>query len=179
MTSAELLLGIVAAGGASAAAYTDWRSRTIPNVLTYGLVSAGLLIGLMLNNTASHALGLVVGFVPALLLFYMGSIGGGDVKLLGGLGAIVGYPLVVDVLFWSLALGTLGSLLVVVLSGRFRELVRGFVLLVYSFVVPGAPKVPPVNDIKIPLAVAIAGAVLVPLLIPTLRVSPGLKGLLY
>jgi prepilin peptidase CpaA len=76
---------------AVAAAVGDALWRKIPNKL----VLAGLLVGLAYNafhhQFLSALIGCGLGFVVGLALFYVGAIGGGDVKLLMALGALLGY----------------------------------------------------------------------------------------
>jgi prepilin peptidase CpaA len=91
---AILMPALVVAG--LAAAY-DWRTGHIPNWLTLGALGLGCLAHALLGigqlgargvatAALSSLLGLVVvGLVP-LLLYRLGSMGGGDVKLLAALG---------------------------------------------------------------------------------------------
>jgi prepilin peptidase CpaA len=92
---------IVAIAVAAIAAITDWRRGEIPNWLTYGALALGPILhaGRMLaaHETMENALteggfsivgALVCALVPA-LLYKQGAIGGGDLKLLAALGAIL------------------------------------------------------------------------------------------
>ncbi len=92
---------IVALAVAAVAAVTDWRSGEIPNWLTYGALALGPLLNvgrmLVAHETMDSALteggfsilgALVCALVPA-LLYRQGAIGGGDLKLLAGLGALL------------------------------------------------------------------------------------------
>jgi prepilin peptidase CpaA len=88
---------VIAWGAASIAALLaavlDARTGRIPNPLTLG----ALALGLVLAGLRGWPLGLIHGaagvlacaFVP-LLLFRRGAMGGGDVKLLAALGALLG-----------------------------------------------------------------------------------------
>jgi prepilin peptidase CpaA len=75
------------------AAVTDCASRRIPNWLTYTLIlgglvhtqTAGAVVGL-----AGGLLGMLVGFTLTFVFFAVGAMGGGDVKLLTGVGAWLG-----------------------------------------------------------------------------------------
>ncbi|NNL84710.1 MAG: prepilin peptidase [Myxococcales bacterium] len=110
-----------------AAALWDVRTRTIPNALTYSAVLVGLAIGLWPDvgpSVSASLLGLAIGFLPALLLFSMGSVGGGDVKLLAALGALLGSPRIVEVLLLSLVAGGALALCLVVWRGRLSALLR-------------------------------------------------------
>jgi len=50
----------------------------------------------------TSGLGMLVGFGALLILFVLGWMGGGDVKLMAAVGALKGYPFVVSALFYSL-----------------------------------------------------------------------------
>lgn len=121
---------IIALVGLTVASYTDLKTREVPDWLNYSLVSAGLGLGLIYSLIFwqwSYILNSLAGFLIflgfALLMFYAGQWGGGDSKMLMGLGALIGldlsfskFPFLVNFLFnlvviggifgiiWSLAL---------------------------------------------------------------------------
>lgn len=119
------------------AAFTDLRSRKIANWLTAGIALAAPLFwwanGLGLWPDVALQLGVALGTFAVLAgLFAIGAMGGGDVKLFSGLGALAG-PLAGIELQWLaynvlvvLALGTLARRgeLVPVLKRSWR-LLRG------------------------------------------------------
>ena len=75
------------------AAAIDMRCRRIPNWLTLSLVLSGLAQSWTWAHTVSPGqsfLGLSAGFGLTFVLFGIGALGGGDVKLLAGLGAWLG-----------------------------------------------------------------------------------------
>src|SRR6476620_4076988 len=92
---------IVAIAVAALAAWFDTRRGEIPNWLTYGALVLGpmLQVGRMLGAKASADAALTEGgfallgaFVSALvplMLYRQGAIGGGDLKLFAGIGAIL------------------------------------------------------------------------------------------
>jgi prepilin peptidase CpaA len=117
---------LVLAVACLAAAWTDFRSRRIPNAITYPTILAGLIL-----NTAgdfSDSLratlvtigweGAVSGFLACgglmLVCFVMFSIGGGDVKLLAAAGACLGVERGLEVLLWTFVLGATAGLASVV-----------------------------------------------------------------
>ncbi len=144
---------------AIAAAIIDLRSRCIPNTMTYSGIILGLMAGLMPQfgpSLSDSALGLLIAFVPSLLLFAVGSLGGGDVKLLSALGALLGYPAILDVLFYSIVFGSVWGLSVIIWRGRAMEMLKGIWSLLVSLVYPGSYKIVPVRDLSIPFGVPIA-----------------------
>ena len=76
------------------AAVVDLRVRKIPNWLTFSVVISGILVSFLDGHGSvtpgSAALGLLVGFSLPFILFALGALGGGDVKLLAGIGAWLG-----------------------------------------------------------------------------------------
>jgi prepilin peptidase CpaA len=122
------------------AALTDvWRFR-VYNLLTYPVMIGGLLYhtanngwaGLMLS-CAGIMFGLVVLWVP----YLMGGLGSGDMKFVAALGAWLGItPMLVIVFFGCLATG-IYSLVLVCLTGGFRDLWINLQLIVFRFVSVG------------------------------------------
>lgn len=147
---------------AIAAAVSDTLRGTIPNYLTYTsiILAFGLALSSFEPRFLSALMGMLTAALPLLLLFYLGSIGGGDVKLLVGVGGFLGFPIIVDVLFWSIVVGSLMAIVAVIYSGRFIELIKGLFLLCRSLAYPGMEKIVPFTRLHIPMAVAVAIAVL-------------------
>ena len=93
-----------------AAAVIDWRTYRIPNWLTYGGMTFGLLY-----NAAAHGFmagmlpamsGLGLGLVLLLPLYALRVMGAGDVKLMAMVGAFLGSPeILYAVLFTFVAAG--------------------------------------------------------------------------
>jgi len=85
---------------AAIAAFCDWRRGEIPNWLTLPVFllapsSYGLAFGIE-HALHSLAAAFLSGLVPY-LLFRRGAMGGGDVKLFGALGAVMGFDLLLGV----------------------------------------------------------------------------------
>lgn len=92
---------VVAVVASAIAALIDWRTGKIPNELTLSVVVLGLLLQAVLAgrqgglSAAGSGLGwgllglLACGIVPLLIWLAKGG-GGGDVKMMGALGALLG-----------------------------------------------------------------------------------------
>ena len=75
------------------AAVVDWRERKIRNWLTLCIAATGLVHAMAApHGSISNAmLGLLLGFTLMLPQFLIGALGGGDVKLMAGIGAWLGW----------------------------------------------------------------------------------------
>src|SRR5271154_6043862 len=75
------------------AAVEDFQIRRIRNWLTFSMMLSGFLQTFLPMHQISpgeSALGFLLGFGIPFTLFILGAVGGGDVKLLAGIGAWVG-----------------------------------------------------------------------------------------
>jgi prepilin peptidase CpaA len=146
------------------AGWTDWRSRRIPNWLTV----PGLLIGVSVNMLASGwRLGLEtslkgagLGLLLLLPFVFLRSLGAGDWKLAGALGAFVGWEVLVTLLMGSVFVAGIMALGLVIYKRRFRETMRNIGRLLASMLTfhrPG-PEVSLDNpqSLKVPYGVALA-----------------------
>jgi prepilin peptidase CpaA len=111
-----MLLGLLIA------ATIDLKSRRIPNWLNASLAVAGLFSALLPGSQVPilYALaGLAVGFIIPFILFALGALGGGDVKLLAAIGCWLG-PIGVVKVF--LAAAVVGLVIVLVQSIQQKRL---------------------------------------------------------
>jgi prepilin peptidase CpaA len=162
------------------AAASDVRSGTISNQLTYPAVLLGLTVGLWPGagpSFASSVLGLFIAFLPALVLFAAGAIGGGDAKLLAAIGALVGSPLILEVLFFSIVAGGALALCTIVARGRTLDVLREFWVFLTSLVSARIATRVPAADLRVPFAPAALVGVLWAVFAPGLREALALPGL--
>jgi prepilin peptidase CpaA len=115
------------------AAVTDIRDRRIPNWVTFTLVLSGLAqsvsIGGAVLTPGQAVLGLAVGFTLPFVLFALGAVGGGDVKLLAGLGAWLGPAGVFQVFVLEAVIGLVMVLSQAAAQGRLQALFRNSAVL--------------------------------------------------
>lgn len=157
MTITSML--VIAAG--VAATVVDVRERRVPNVLTMGLASAGLVLAMtgLGGVTVGGALGgLALGLALLLPTHILGATGAGDVKLLAAFGTLLGPAGVFDAFLRAAVLGGLIALGVALWRGRFRETLYGTAMLVTtrSRTMTAIIEHPAANN-RFPYAPAIAG----------------------
>ncbi len=77
--------------------YTDIKVREVPDWLSFFLIAAGFGIGIIksvidlsFSPLISSSIGFGIAFGISLLMFYTGQWGGGDAKILMGVGAVIG-----------------------------------------------------------------------------------------
>lgn len=94
MSNVTVVQWTVAAGAALTAAVIDVRQRRIPNALTLPLLAMGLLYALMykgLGGAAESMIACVAVALPYVLLFIFAGGGAGDAKMMGAIGAWLGF----------------------------------------------------------------------------------------
>jgi len=119
MTQTSLVLYAPLLAALTWAAVQDVRTRRIRNELTFPLVLAGIVQSFFAMHTVSPSaacFGLLVGFALTFIMFAMGAIGGGDVKLMAAVGAWMGPAGALQVFAGAALVG-----LVVVLFQSFRQ----------------------------------------------------------
>ncbi len=79
---------------------TDMRTREVPDWLSYSLIVLGVALGGVESvfsssfyPVLSSIIGLVIGIIIGYVMFYAGQWGGGDSKLIMGLGALFGFSI--------------------------------------------------------------------------------------
>lgn len=118
---------------AAIAAVNDVRKARIPNWLTYGGLAAALVARAatgwqgLLSGLAGSAIAGGVFF----LLFMVGGMGGGDMKLMAAMGAWVGTAESVPVLFTSAIAGGILALFYMLFSRRVVVTLRNSVALIH------------------------------------------------
>ena len=86
----------------------DLKSREIPDTISVVLLAWAILgksMGWIDVPWVSMGIGAVVGFALGAILFAMGGLGGGDVKLVAALGAAIGVGDLLTTLFWMAIAG--------------------------------------------------------------------------
>lgn len=159
----KLIVLVPAMALAVIAGWTDWRSRRIPNWLTV----PGFVVGVAVNILASGWLGLKtsllgagLGLLVLLPFVFLRSLGAGDWKLAGALGACVGWSALVDLLMGSVFVAGVMALVLVIYKRRFVETLRNIGGILASMLTLRMPR-PEVSldnpqSLKVPYGVALA-----------------------
>lgn len=114
-----LLLALILASG-----FCDLKERKIPNNITF----TGILIGIFFNLITGGLTGFlqaVIGLFAGLAIFFlpfaMGGMGAGDVKLMGAIGALMGWQFSVMTAIYSALVGGMMVLGYLLFKGTLRE----------------------------------------------------------
>jgi prepilin peptidase CpaA len=148
---------------AAIAGYSDWRSRRIPNWLTVSGLVVGIAANVVISGRAglkTSLLGAGLGLLVLLPFVLLRSLGAGDWKLAGALGAFVGWQIMLQLLIWSIFVAGIMALLLVIYKRRTLETLRNIGRMIASMVtfrLPG-PEVSLDNprSLKVPYGVALA-----------------------
>jgi prepilin peptidase CpaA len=134
----------------AAAAWTDVRTRRVPNVITGGLAATALALHATQGfASAALALGVMVGvFALGCVAFSFGWFGGGDVKLLAACCGVASWPGSLSLIFFTLIAGGVVSIVEAAVRGRLRAVLLSTVRTALTNV--------PTERLFVPYAVAIA-----------------------
>ncbi len=116
-----MLIDLIPPAVASVAAACDVRWRRIPNWLTLSALVGGLLLQISRSGVAGVPValgGAAIGLCVLLPFYLIHAMGAGDVKLLAGLGSLVGPQAMVSLVIYAALVG--GAISVVMLARRGR-----------------------------------------------------------
>ena len=130
----------------------------IPNTLTYGGLAAAAVIAIVQGTVAASLTGFLVAGGCAFALYLVRAMAGGDVKLLAALGALLGYPLSLDLLFFGVLFGGAWSIFVLAMKGMLLATLRDIWLLIRSLLYPQVPLFVPAEGVHVAGGAVIAAA---------------------
>jgi prepilin peptidase CpaA len=100
----------------------DLRKREVPDWISLAILLWGIMAtGFGLHNVGwvGLLLGLIVGFVLGAVVFYLGGLGGADVKLIAATGAVLGPVGLLFAVFWMALAG--GALAIIAAARGQRD----------------------------------------------------------
>jgi prepilin peptidase CpaA len=149
------------------AAVLDWRYRRIPNWLTVSGLVAGIGVNTALfgwTGMKAGLLGVALGLGLLLPFVLLRSLGAGDWKLAGALGACLGPRQLMTVLMGTILVAGVMALIAVIWRRRLMQTLRNIVRMLAAFFqlrMPGPDvSLDSPQSTKIPFGVAMALAVL-------------------
>lgn len=148
------------------AGWTDWRSRRIPNWLTVPALFLGIganTLALGWAGAKDSLLGAGLGLGLLLPFVLLRSLGGGDWKLVGALGAFLGPPRLITVLLATVLVAGVMAVVLIVWKRRVGKTLRNLVHLLgalFMLHLPGPElSLDDPDSLKVPFGVAVAAAV--------------------
>jgi prepilin peptidase CpaA len=143
------------------AATFDLIRHRIPNALTYSSWAVGFALGMLLGGVAGlidSLLGFAAGFLPLLVLYVGGSLGGGDVKLMGGVGALLGFSAGLNALISAILVGGFLAAFILLWQGRLLAVLKYALSRLWGLIMPAYVPLPepPERKDAFPFGVAIA-----------------------
>lgn len=145
-----------------AATIDDLARRQISNWIPGCALAGGLILQAAESGwrgAISALFGSAVGAGVFLIFYLLGGMGGGDVKLMAGFGAILGVPRLLEASLWTAACGGVMAL-VVIAAGAARQFLRSQRGFAGRTAAPPGPALPQPGPAKsIPYAPAITAGV--------------------
>jgi prepilin peptidase CpaA len=124
------------------AGVTDLKSSKIPNWLTFSAMVGGLLSHSLLNGLSGllfSAKGLGLGLALFILLYAMGGMGAGDVKLLAAVGSFLGAEGVFSAGMMAMFLGGLYAMAMMISRAGMRASLKQMATILQSWILmPGS-----------------------------------------
>ena len=117
-----------------AALFVDLTKQKIPNYLTFPAMVWGLISYMVMDGFSGFwfsFLGLIAGLAIFFIPFAMGGMGGGDVKLLGAVGALKGWQFVLAAGLLTAIAGGIIAVVYLIATGRLVKTLKkiaGFAL---------------------------------------------------
>jgi prepilin peptidase CpaA len=100
------------------------RCHRIPNLLTFPAIGAGILMRGILegwHGAGSAALAALITFSVMAVLFFMNTLGAGDVKLMSAVAAFAAMPHVFFEMFWTAMAGGVIALVLIIAKRQFAK----------------------------------------------------------
>ena len=119
------------------AAWIDGRELKVPNWLTFPMILTGLAYNLLAGGWEGLGFGLLgmcAGLACLLPLYAVGGMGAGDVKLLAGVGAWLGWQTTVWGFVVTVVVGALMAIAMVLMSGKVRHHVAQFFVILNEWI---------------------------------------------
>ena len=112
------------------AAWVDGKELKVPNWITFPMVLSGLVYSAVIGDGISAGLlGMCCGLLCLLPLYSVGGMGAGDVKLMAGIGAWVGWEITFYSFCVSVIVGALMAVIMVASRGAWKKHYEQFLMI--------------------------------------------------
>jgi prepilin peptidase CpaA len=118
------------------AAYIDGKEFRVPNWLTFPMVLSGLIFNVVIAGwlgLGHGLLGMTVGLLCLLPLYAVGGMGAGDVKLMAGVGAWLGWETTLFAFCISTFVGAIMGIAMVLHRRSFKKHYANFVMILLKW----------------------------------------------
>ncbi len=120
------------------AAWIDGRELKVPNWITFPMILSGLVYSTCvggLGGLGAGLLGMCVGLLTLLPLYAVGGMGAGDVKLMAGIGAWLGWEITFAAFCVSTVVGALMAVVMVLWKRSMKHHYENFLLILSEWMV--------------------------------------------
>jgi prepilin peptidase CpaA len=120
------------------AAWIDGRELRVPNWITFPMVLSGLIYSTAvggLSGLGGGLLGMCVGLLTLMPLYAVGGMGAGDVKLMAGIGAWLGWEVTFAAFCVSTVVGAVMAVLMVLWRKSAKHHYENFLLILSEWMV--------------------------------------------
>lgn len=106
---------------AAVCAYTDLKTKMIPNKITFPVIISGLIYAVCTKNLTNALLGFAFAFAIFFMFVQKDVMGAGDLKLAAGMGVWFGFYRVQWVILIASALGIVWGFVQLYRTGKLKE----------------------------------------------------------
>lgn len=120
------------------AAWIDGRELKVPNWITFPMILSGLVYSTAvggLGGFGAGLLGMAVGLLTLLPLYAVGGMGAGDVKLMAGIGAWLGWEITFAAFCVSTVVGAVMAVIMVLSKKKMAHHYENFLLILSEWMV--------------------------------------------
>ena len=159
----KIIIITILISGMSIATATDFKTGKIPNLLTVPMMLAGLIHSFLymgVKGLGFSSCGLAVGIGIFIVPYCFGGMGGGDVKLMGAIGSLIGVKGVLITGSIAVILGFVYAIFILVLQQEYtRTIIHRLITIIKSLIytkqiyIPSTDKKPPTIKFALPMAV--------------------------
>ncbi|MCH2212777.1 MAG: A24 family peptidase [Fuerstiella sp.] len=120
------------------AAWIDGKQLKVPNWITFPMVLSGLVYTTCMGGwggLGSGLAGMATGLACLLPLYAVGGMGAGDVKLMAGIGAWLGWQITLEAFIVSVIVGAIMAVLMVLYCGTWKKHYENFLTILSEWIV--------------------------------------------